>query len=90
MPDLVVDGGHRSCVTLLLELRRHVESLPDGAVVHLIAADPAAPIDLPAWCHLTGHTYLGRVDTPTGGPTFALRVNAAARATDPRQPWRAV
>jgi len=33
-------------------------------VIHLIARDPAAPLDLAAWCHLTGHTYLGPVRAP--------------------------
>jgi tRNA 2-thiouridine synthesizing protein A len=30
-------------------------------LVHLTASDPAAPAGLPAWCHLTGHAYLGAV-----------------------------
>jgi tRNA 2-thiouridine synthesizing protein A len=56
-----LDGGDRRCVQLLIELRRLVADLAPGAVVHLVTTDPAAPIDLPAWCHLTGHTYLGPV-----------------------------
>ena len=86
--DLVLDGGDQRCVTLLITLRSAIRSLPDGAVVHLIATDPAAPIDLPAWCHLTGHTYLGPVPDTTRGPTSSLRVRADARGTDPARPWR--
>jgi tRNA 2-thiouridine synthesizing protein A len=81
----VVDGGDRSCVVLLLELRRHVDALPPGSVVHLIAHDPAAPVDLAAWCHLTGNSYLGPV--PADRPTYALRVNPASRRTAPQAPW---
>jgi hypothetical protein len=55
-------------VRLLLELRAHISGLPAGPVIHLIASDPAAPVDLPAWCHLTGHAYLGPVPAP-GRPT---------------------
>lgn len=86
-PDLVLDGGDQSCVKLLITLHRAISFLPDGAKVHLIATDPAAPIDLPAWCHLTGHTYLGPVTDPASAPTYALRVCAGARSTDPARPW---
>ncbi|OLT30553.1 sulfurtransferase tusA [Actinomadura sp. CNU-125] len=84
---VVIDGGDRSCVRLLLELRGRLADLPPGTIVHLIASDPAAPIDLPAWCHLTGHAYLGPLD---GLPTaYALRVAENAVPTDPKSPWRA-
>lgn len=84
---MVIDGGDRSCVRLLLELRGHLTGLAPGTVVHLTATDPAAPIDLPAWCHLTGHTYLGPVE---GAPTttYALQVTADPRLTSPESPWR--
>jgi len=82
---VVIDGGDRSCVALLLELRRRICDLPAGTVIHLIASDPAASIDLPAWCHLTGHAYLGSIRAAT--PTYALRTTAAPFATDPASPW---
>jgi tRNA 2-thiouridine synthesizing protein A len=83
---VVIDGGDRGCAALLLELRARVSDLPAGTVIHLIAADPAAAIDLPAWCHLTGHTYLGPVRTAT--LTYALRVTAVPVPTAPASPWR--
>lgn len=84
---VVIDGGDRACVHLLLELRARVAELAPGTVVHVIATDPAAPLDLPAWCHLTGHTYLGAL--PSGPrPVYALRVTATARRTDTANPWR--
>ncbi len=83
----MIDGGERSCVRLLLELRQHVTRLAPGTVIHLIATDPAAPLDLAAWCHLTGHTYL---DPVTGGSplAYAIRVSETAHATDAANPWR--
>ena len=45
---VVIDGGDHACVRLLLELRAHIVGLPVGTVIHLIASDPAAPLDLPA------------------------------------------
>lgn len=86
-PDLVVDGGDRLCVRLLIELRAHVVAARPGSVIHLIASDPAAPIDLPAWCHLTGNPYLGRVSSAEP-PTYALRVGGETRVPEARMPWR--
>jgi tRNA 2-thiouridine synthesizing protein A len=83
---VVIDGGDRGCATLILELRVRICDLPAGTVIHLIASDPAAPIDLPAWCYLTGHAYLGSVRAAT--PTYALRTTAAPVATDPASPWK--
>ncbi|MFF5209522.1 sulfurtransferase TusA family protein [Streptosporangium sp. NPDC000396] len=84
---LVLDGGERRCVQLLIELRRLTEQAEPGTVIHLIAVDPAAPIDLPAWCHLTGHTYLGPL-AASKRPTYALQVHTTPRATHAQAPWR--
>jgi tRNA 2-thiouridine synthesizing protein A len=83
--DLTVDGTGLLCVTLLLRLREQIDGAPPGTVVHVVATDPAAPLDLPAWCHMTGHTYLGPV--PAGRPVYALRLTADARPTRPDAPW---
>jgi tRNA 2-thiouridine synthesizing protein A len=85
-PDLTVDGADRLCVQLLIELRSCTRMAGPGTVIHLIASDPAAPVDLPAWCHLTGHSYLGPVPG-TDRPTYALRVAADSRPTDRDRPW---
>jgi tRNA 2-thiouridine synthesizing protein A len=83
---VVIDGGDRACVALILELRARISDLPAGTVIHLIASDPAASIDVPAWCHLTGHAYLGSISAAT--PAYALRTTAAPVATDPASAWR--
>jgi tRNA 2-thiouridine synthesizing protein A len=81
---VVIDGGDRVCVALVHELRARISGLPAGTVIHLIASDPAAPIDLPAWCHLTGHAYLGPIRAAP--PACALLTPATAVATDPASP----
>ncbi|WP_409474562.1 sulfurtransferase TusA family protein [Streptomyces sp. HC307] len=85
--DLTVDGTGLLCVTLLLRLRRAIDGAAPGTVVHVIATDPAAPLDLPAWCHLTGHQYLGPV-TGTGQSMYGLRLAADAHPTCPDAPWQ--
>ncbi|WP_432118991.1 hypothetical protein [Streptomyces sp. bgisy032] len=54
--------------------------------MHVVATDPAAPLDPPAWCHLTGHHHLGPVPG-AGRPVHALRLAPGARATRPGAPW---
>ena len=83
--DLTVDGTGLLCVTLLLRLRKTIDGVAAGTVVHVIATDPAAPLDLPAWCHMTGHEYLGPV--PGAQPVYALRLAPDARPTRPDRPW---
>lgn len=85
MADLVVDGGDRSCGELLLVLHRQIRGLAAGAVVELVAHDPIAPIDLPVWCHLTGHRYLGTVP---GRPVHHLiEISADPAPVRADRPW---
>ncbi len=53
--DATWDAGDLGCGDLLLQLRARVETLAPGAVLRLVALDPGARADLPAWCRLTGH-----------------------------------
>lgn len=57
--DIEWNAGELSCGDLVLELRRRVRASP-GQVFKVIALDPGAPADLPAWCAMTGHTLLGQ------------------------------
>ncbi|CAL9367037.1 sulfurtransferase TusA family protein [Streptomyces sp. Tu 3180] len=85
-PDITVDGTGLLCVTLLLRLREEIDGARPGTVVHVVTTDPAAPLDLPAWCHMTGHHYLGPVHDGAR-PVHALRLAAGARPTRPDAPW---
>jgi tRNA 2-thiouridine synthesizing protein A len=86
-PGITVDGTGLLCVTLLMLLRKEIDGAEPGTVVHVIATDPAAPVDLPAWCHMTGHHYLGPVSRDKW-PTYALRLAADALPTRADAPWR--
>ncbi|WP_406164963.1 sulfurtransferase TusA family protein [Streptomyces sp. NBC_00996] len=85
---LVVDGTGMLCGTLLLRLRKEIEGAPPGTLVRLWATDPAAPLDLAAWCHLTGHTYLGPVPGDEPAAAYAFVVAEAAKRTEAASPWR--
>lgn len=53
--DRVWDAGELSCGDLLFDLRLRIRELDPGQVLEVVARDLSAPIDLPAWCRLTGH-----------------------------------
>jgi len=52
------DAGETGCGTLVLELYMRVNRLKPGDRIEVIARDPGAPVDLPAWCRMTGHTLV--------------------------------
>jgi tRNA 2-thiouridine synthesizing protein A len=56
--DEVWDAGDRGCGELVLELRIRLTARPTGHVLQLVARDPGAPADIPAWCRMTGNTLL--------------------------------
>jgi len=49
------DAGDLGCGDLVMLLRPRVLALAPGEVLHVVARDPGAPADMPAWCGLTGH-----------------------------------
>jgi len=44
----------------VLELRLRLEAMRPGQVLQLIARDPGALADIPAWCRMTGHTLIAQ------------------------------
>ena len=56
--DATWDAGDLGCGDLVLQLRFRMETMSPGEVLRLVALDPGAPADLPAWCRLTGHALL--------------------------------
>ena len=83
-----IDGGDLACGELLMRLVQPMRELSPGQVVRLVATDPAAPLDIPAWCHLTGHGYLGKGFGADGRAHYDLEVSAQPRHTRPGSPWR--
>ena len=68
MSDVTWDAGDLGCGDLVLELRRRMESLKPGQVLALVARDPGAPADIPAWCRMTGHALVAEQH-----PTYLIR-----------------
>lgn len=55
------DAGEMACGDLILELRGRMDRLVSGTTLRLVARDPGAREDLPAWCRLTGHKLVGQL-----------------------------
>jgi tRNA 2-thiouridine synthesizing protein A len=48
------DAGEKGCGEVLMELRGIFRTLPPGTRVLVHTVDAGAPIEMPAWCRLTG------------------------------------
>ncbi len=60
--DVELDERGRLCPLPVIALARAAAALPAGGVVRLLADDPAAAADVPAWCRMRGHELLAGED----------------------------
>lgn len=58
-PDEVLDCRGQRCPLPVIHLARRLPALAVGAVVRVLADDPAAANDIPAWCRMRDQEYLG-------------------------------
>ena len=65
-PVRTVDTLGRRCPAPVIELAREIGSVPVGEVVALLSDDEAARHDVPAWCGMRGHEYVGSRPLPGG------------------------
>ncbi|MBQ0980985.1 sulfurtransferase TusA family protein [Micromonospora zamorensis] len=72
MPDEVIDCRGQRCPLPVIAAARRLPQLPVGTVVRVLADDPAAAVDLPAWCRMRGQEFLGSVKGPDG-PAYDIR-----------------
>ncbi|HET7800843.1 MAG TPA: sulfurtransferase TusA family protein [Humibacillus xanthopallidus] len=59
---LVVDARGERCPLPVIRLARLVRDLPPGeapVTVRVLATDPAAASDVPAWCRMRGQRFVG-------------------------------
>jgi tRNA 2-thiouridine synthesizing protein A len=62
-PTEIVDCLGQRCPLPVIALARRLPALPIGGVLRVLANDPAAAVDIPAWCRLRGQEYLGSPST---------------------------
>lgn len=56
---LVIDMVGRMCPLPVIELAKRIGDVPIGSVVAVVSDDPSAATDIPAWCRMRGHDYVG-------------------------------
>ena len=61
------------CPLPVLKARKRLQSMPDGAVLRVLADDPAAQIDVPHFCTEQGHGLIGQSDLDGGQFEFLVR-----------------
>ena len=57
------DAGDLGCGELVFDLMMKLRALRPGQTFRLTTTDLGAPIDIPAWCRLTGNALV-RADPP--------------------------
>ena len=57
--DLIVDARGLRCPAPVIELAKRIGEVPVGGLVAVLSDDEAARHDLPAWCGMRGHEYVG-------------------------------
>ena len=77
-PDVVVDARGLRCPLPVIRLAHSARDAVSGAVIEVLATDPAARADIPAWCRLRGQDYLGSQLRGTEGEHTAYRVRIVA------------
>lgn len=81
-PDRVLDGGALDCGSgLVLLIREQMQAVPLGGVLEMRSVEPSVRGDLPAWCRMVGHEFLGELAGGDGGATrYFVRRGAGAAA----------
>ena len=72
MTELRLDCLGMACPRPIIELARHIGDVEVGGSVVVVADDPAAAVDVAAWCRMRGQEYLGRRDD-AAGPAYVVR-----------------
>ena len=56
---LTLDTRGKLCPLPIIELARRINDIGIGEVIAVVSDDPAARADVPAWCRMRGHDYVG-------------------------------
>jgi tRNA 2-thiouridine synthesizing protein A len=70
---LELDCRGMPCPRPVIELAKAFVDLPVGGTVAMVADDPAARVDVQAWCRMRGQEYAGSQVAEDGVPTYLVR-----------------
>jgi tRNA 2-thiouridine synthesizing protein A len=65
-PALTIDALGKKCPIPIIMLADRIREVRVGDLIAVLADDPAAKTDLPAWCALKSHEFVRRDDLAEG------------------------
>jgi tRNA 2-thiouridine synthesizing protein A len=65
-PALVIDALGRKCPIPIIMLAERIRDVPIGEMIAVLADDPAAKTDVPAWCTMKSQEFVTTTDLPRG------------------------
>jgi len=81
-PDYVFDGGDLDCGSgLVLLIRENMQNVPLGGILEMRSREATVCDELPPWCRMVGHEYLGLLGTPNQARYF-IRKNEKQKEED--------
>jgi tRNA 2-thiouridine synthesizing protein A len=63
---LTIDALGRKCPIPIIMLAERIGEVNVGQLVSVLADDPAAKTDIPAWCMLKSHEFVDYTELPRG------------------------
>jgi len=70
---LVIDALGRKCPIPIIMLAEQIRDVPLGAVIAVLADDPAAYTDIPSWCTMKAHEFVAHQELAQGGWALYIR-----------------
>ncbi|HWI43450.1 MAG TPA: sulfurtransferase TusA family protein [Nocardioides sp.] len=70
---LELDCRDLPCPRPIIELAKALPDVEVGGLLAVVACDPAARYDVPAWCRLRGQEYVGEEAAEDGAPRYVVR-----------------
>ena len=70
---LELDCREMLCPMPVIELARRLGDVEVGELLGVVARDPAAAVDVPAWCRMKDQDFVGTDVTPDGVPRHVVR-----------------
>jgi tRNA 2-thiouridine synthesizing protein A len=70
---LVIDALGRKCPIPIIWLAQRINEVPVGEIVTVLADDPAARTDIPAWCTMKSQEWVATTDVAPAGWAIHIR-----------------
>ena len=64
--DLTIDTLGRRCPVPIIELARQIGDVGVGQTIDVLSDDAAARVDIPVWCRMNCHQYVGQAGLESG------------------------